>query len=193
MIRDGETPIVTVFTLPEHLSPDQMAGLTYALTTLKDNERKVIHLRFENHFSWRNVAAEFGRSEERVRQVCRRALRKLRYPSRLMYIQEGYQAVQEKEEKARNNSGGLDRPEQIRILKEFSVYDGGISVRAMNCLTRAGIPTLGEFVEAMDLKPEMVTQIRHLGRRTLLEIVRKIEEYGVDCSEFRAFCEFGTN
>jgi Lar family restriction alleviation protein len=51
------------------------------------------------------------------------------------------------------------------------------SVRAYNCLKRAGIDTLGEIA---DLTMDKLLQIRNLGQRAAEEIVDKLRAYGLN-------------
>ena len=70
-----------LLTLPEHLSSDQLEGLIHAITTLRDNEKKAIHLRFEEQRTLNDTVAEFGLTGSRIQQILAKALRKLQHPS----------------------------------------------------------------------------------------------------------------
>ena len=41
----------------------------------------------------------------------------------------------------------------------------------------------------MEEDPVSITQVRNLGRNSLREVVEKLEEYSVDCSEVRKICD----
>ena len=78
---------------------------------------------------------------------------------------------------------GMDCDEKIwrvllAALKEINVLDNKpleeleLSVKAYNCLKRAGIDTIGDLIRRT---PEDMMRVRSLGRRTLEEIIEKME------------------
>ena len=52
-------------------------------------------------------------------------------------------------------------------------------------MTRSGLHTLGDVAELIQKEPLQLANVRNLGRMSLLEVVEKLEEYGIDCSEAR--------
>ena len=50
------------------------------------------------------------------------------------------------------------------------------SVRAYNCLKRAGINTLGDLTEKTELE---MMKVRNLGKKSLKEVIDKIKEMGL--------------
>lgn len=63
------------------------------------------------------------------------------------------------------------------------VYDVAIeelelSVRAYNCLKRAGITKVGEVLERLERGEEEVLAIRNFGRKSLVELVDRLDEKG---------------
>lgn len=65
-------------------------------------------------------------------------------------------------------------------ILETPIEEVEFSVRAYNCLKRAGINTLHELVEKNE---EEVTKIRNLGKKSLQEVVEKVEELGISFKE----------
>ena len=59
---------------------------------------------------------------------------------------------------------------------ETSIDDLDFSVRAYNCLKRAGISTLGDLTEKSELE---MMKIRNLGKKSLKEVIDKIKEMGL--------------
>jgi len=59
---------------------------------------------------------------------------------------------------------------------ETSIDDLDFSVRAYNCLKRAGINTLGDLTEKSELE---MMKIRNLGKKSLKEVIDKIKEMGL--------------
>lgn len=56
----------------------------------------------------------------------------------------------------------------------------GFSVRTVNCLMSAGIETIEQLVERT---PKELLKIRNFGRKSLQEVQRKLEEYGLSLKE----------
>ena len=172
------------------LTEDQIAGLAFAMGTLKEKEKTVIRLRYEQHQTLKATGEPLGVSENRVRQVAALAVRKLTHPSRLCYFRDGYQGTLDAQERLREETRqALKSGDRLRILGAMHIYDAHLSVRSTNCLVRAGYKTLGDVVKAMEEDPVSITQVRNLGRNSLREVVEKLEEYSVDCSEVRKICD----
>lgn len=63
---------------------------------------------------------------------------------------------------------------------ETSIDDLDFSVRAYNCLKRAGINTLGDLTEKSELE---MMKIRNLGKKSLKEVIDKIKDMGLKFRE----------
>ncbi|MFA5602639.1 MAG: DNA-directed RNA polymerase subunit alpha [Bacilli bacterium] len=63
---------------------------------------------------------------------------------------------------------------------ELSVDDLDFSVRAYNCLKRAGINTLQDLTNLTELE---VMKIRNLGKKSLKEVLEKVQELGLELRE----------
>jgi DNA-directed RNA polymerase subunit alpha len=63
---------------------------------------------------------------------------------------------------------------------ELSVDDLDFSVRAYNCLKRAGINTLQDLTNMTELE---VMKIRNLGKKSLKEVLDKVKELGLELRE----------
>ncbi len=70
------------------------------------------------------------------------------------------------ERKSEESSRNLEKP----------IEDLDLSVRSYNCLKRAGIHTLGEFIEKTE---EDMMKVRNLGKKSLKEVKQKLEELGL--------------
>ncbi len=69
------------------------------------------------------------------------------------------------------------KQEDSKIKKlETSIDDLDFSVRAYNCLKRAGINTLGDLTEKTELE---MMKIRNLGKKSLKEVIEKIKDMGL--------------
>ena len=73
------------------------------------------------------------------------------------------------------------KQEDSKLKKlETSIDDLDFSVRAYNCLKRAGINTLGDLTEKSELE---MMKIRNLGKKSLKEVLDKIKELGLKFRE----------
>ncbi|MBP2651531.1 MAG: DNA-directed polymerase subunit alpha [Firmicutes bacterium] len=63
---------------------------------------------------------------------------------------------------------------------EMTIEDLELSVRSYNCLKRAGINTVAELVQKSE---DDMMKVRNLGRKSLDEVRKKIEELGLALSE----------
>ena len=69
------------------------------------------------------------------------------------------------------------KQEDSKIKKlETTIDDLDFSVRAYNCLKRAGINTLGDLTEKSELE---MMKIRNLGKKSLKEVIDKIKDMGL--------------
>ncbi len=71
------------------LNEDQLAGLSHALKIIPPREREMIWYRYEQQETLQTVGEHYGLSRERVRQVIAKGVRKLRHPSRTVFIRNG--------------------------------------------------------------------------------------------------------
>ena len=63
---------------------------------------------------------------------------------------------------------------------ETPIEEVEFSVRAYNCLKRAGIHTVQDLVNKKEVE---VTKIRNLGKKSLKEVLDKVEELGLTFKE----------
>ena len=85
-----------IFEKPEYtaLNDDQMAGLEHALTTIREREQEIIRLRYEEKKTLQEIGDKYELSRERVRQIIAKGVRKLRHPSRTVYVRDGFDKVE---------------------------------------------------------------------------------------------------
>jgi len=81
-----------------------------------------------------------------------------------------------------DNTGIMNAKKEDSKLKklETSIDDLEFSVRAYNCLKRAGINTLGDLTDKTELE---MMKIRNLGKKSLKEVIEKIKEMGLKFKE----------
>ena len=77
-----------------------------------------------------------------------------------------------------DTTGVMNAKQEDSKLKklETSIDDLDFSVRAYNCLKRAGVNTLGDLTEKTELE---MMKIRNLGKKSLKEVIEKIKDMGL--------------
>ena len=76
------------------LNDDQMVGLAYALKSILERERDMIRLRYEEQKTLQEIGDQYGITRERVRQIVAKGVRKLRHPSRMVFIRDGFEKME---------------------------------------------------------------------------------------------------
>lgn len=185
-------------------------GIDYVLSTLTEREQKVIQLRFVDGLSLKDTGKAFNVTQERIRQVEAKALRKLRHPFSVNIIKEGLTAVKAKEEAkgrlARATeelnveiekvcketkllqeimATGRPKAEAEAVIREHKNWNVDIenmdlSVRAYNCLKRAGFNKVCDLV---GMTREKFMKVRNLGRKSMEEVIEKLKLWGIEVSE----------
>lgn len=163
--------------------PD-IEDVTNTLLTLLPHERNVIEFRYRDGLTLKETGENLGVTNERIRQIELKALRKLRHKSRLnnlVYVQvkaSDYNALLNEVRKLRADVSRLmiemdtDPDFIIKKNKQVPIEDLNLSIRPYNCLLRAGINTIG------DILTHDLLRVRNLGRKSLREIVNAVESYG---------------
>lgn len=203
------------------LSDDQAAGLDYILNkTITERTREMILMRYKDGMTLEEIGKEYHLQKERIRQIVAKGIRCLRHPSRTKYILNGYsgeKARQESVDKRREYDMlcaqldaaieektrllGLENEELERLTRgEYvqnayghSILELDLSVRAHNCLVRAGLDTIGDVVGLISRNSDAVAvcgetpegvlfyslmKIRNMGKRSALEVIDKLKERG---------------
>ena len=72
----------------------------------------------------------------------------------------------------------MSEPEEDNLSKvmEMTIEDLDLSVRAYNCLKRAGINTVAELVQR---NQEDMMKVRNLGKKSLEEVEQKLQALGL--------------
>lgn len=157
----------------------------YEMDFLTERERKVISYRFFDQMTLDEVASEFGITKERIRQIEAKALRKIRgRKAKLMVYSKDdvyYNVKMALDEIKAVISGG----EVTLSTQSADIYTLDLSVRAYNCLRRAGIGTIQELIAFDKNQTEECKNgrynrtwigIRNMGRNTLKEVHDRVLE-----------------
>lgn len=184
----------TDLTLPEIFTKDIADGIQYALSTLEEEERELLLLRYREGAPQETAGDILGLDREQVRKLESKALKKLRLPSRWNYLQYGIAGCLKKKgndeyrrgfvlgyragyeigaEDARNGTAGSGAADEILDLP---IEDMQLSAHPYNCLYRMGYRRIRDVV---GLRKENIYVIRSLGEKSAREIAQAIQRYGI--------------
>ena len=75
----------------------------------------------------------------------------------------------------------VDKPnDETEQILEMSIDELELSVRSYNCLKRAGINTVAELINKT---PDDMMKVRNLGRKSLEEVLAKLDELGLELNQ----------
>lgn len=176
----------------KNLSKDQMAGLDFAISQLKENEQEVIRLRYEEGLSLRAVGEKVGLSSSRIGQIHAKALRKLSHPSRRAWYVEGYEAWngrREAEIERIKQSMSECAKGQAAGMLDKSCLVLGIGYGIFYRLREAGIETIGELQHAMR-NAHWHGGVNGIGYKSANILVGKMLEFSLVDDSYEAVKEY---
>jgi len=167
---------------------------------LTPRESEAMKMRFGlNEEGKKYVLREIGKkidglTQERARQICAKAIRRLRHPLNSRELRWLFRDALEADfTKTRNDLAEVSKA--VSCLKDFegvikdlrvksdldaNIGDLDLSPRAFNCLYNANIKTVRELSSWSEYR---VRGIRNLGERTLKEIKNKLAQFGLQLAE----------
>lgn len=182
------------------------------ISTLMDREQRVLEMRYQFGMTLDEIGKALHLTRERVRQIQKKAERKLRYRSISGGIRivdhEKYDALKQENNELKARLSGLEHnldvyrarlaeldvkvenPEEnsevkIEKLNAVKLEELDWSVRAYNCLKRAGFNTLGDLlyfdqnqgnIEA-PFRYQSWWHIRNFGKKSLIEVAKVVFNY----------------
>lgn len=159
----------------EYPRPADFDGsLEYVLHTLTERERRILGFRYKDSLTFEEIGKRECVTRERIRQICAKALRKLRHPDRLNFLKYGVRGViRRKTESARAVAlASLPKPD----ITDMTLEELELSVRSYNCLKRAGMNTLRDVAE---MTFDELCHARNLGKKSVDEICAVLTKYGI--------------
>lgn len=187
---------------PTELTPDVLAGIQYALTTLNEREQYVIAERYQKRRSLRSIGEDVGVIPERIRQIESHALRVLRHPRNMTLITKGVMGYIKKlndieyergyqkgfddgyEQGVKDAPNGVIKAGTSVTLSSLPIEALDISTRAFNALKRAGFNSIGDLVNLT--RSEMI-HIKNLGPKQRGEVAAGLRHYGLSHTNWDLF------
>lgn len=171
---------------PKIITDDILAGLNYALSTLSLLEQDFIKLRFQHEKSTDDICTELCLHPDVIEELEKRSIKKLRHPWVHKYIlygivgytlhksiaefYKGYQHGYDDAKDGKENISYMCKKPGLN-LETPSVEVLAISRRTLNCLTKAGITTIGD---CLMLRIEDIRAIKGLGAIGADEVARAL-------------------
>ena len=187
---------------PTELTPDVLAGIEYALSTLKERERYILVERYKGKRTLRSIGEDIGVKTERVRQIVNKAERNLRHPRNMAFITKGvigyikkvneieYERGYKKgyaegyEQGVKDAPNGVIRAGTSVTLSSLPIEALDLSIRAFNALKRAGYNSIGDIVP---LTHREMIHIKNLGPKQRGEVAKGLRHYGIADTDWDLF------
>lgn len=187
---------------PTELTEDVIAGIQYALSTLKERERFVIVERYREKRTLRSIGEDIGVKSERVRQIINKAERNLRHPRSMTFMTKGVLGYIRKvnaiefergfkkgydegyEQGMKDAPNGVVRAGMSVTLASLPIEVLDLSIRAYNALKRAGYNSIGDIVP---LTHREMIHIKNLGPKQRGEVAAGLHHYGLTNTDWNLF------
>lgn len=187
---------------PTELTEDIIAGIQYALSTLKERERFVIIERYREKRTHRSIGEDIGVKPERVRQIINKAERNLRHPRNMTFMTKGvigyikkvnaieYERGYKKgydegyEQGMKDAPNGVVRAGMSVTLASLPIEVLDLSIRAFNALKRTGYNSIGDIVP---LTHREMIHIKNLGPKQRGEVAAGLHHYGLTHTDWDLF------
>ncbi len=175
-----------VFNKPKIITDDVMTGVDYAVSTLKPEERNFIRCKFQKHLPMTQICDELRKSPDEIAKLEKTSILKLRHPWVYKYILHGIEGYalhksiteffhgywlgyQDAKKGARNKALYSFSPRNSKNCP--GIEQLGLNKKTYNCLTRAGIITIGDCLK---LREKDIKEIRGLGVKGADEVAKSI-------------------
>lgn len=188
----------------ENLNDEGEMALAMCVCHLTEREKKVLMCRYYEQKSLAETGKVFGVTQERIRQVEAKAIRKLRNPNDAggFILRHGVKAYIDKlvetrvrvalEKRAEELENaykkkmlelelGKEEAEKIDIgskILAMTIEELDLSVRAYNCVKRSMCDTVEDLIRRFPTYEDAMN-IRNLGRKSLEEISDRLKSLGI--------------
>lgn len=160
----------------DFINEDNKQGLQYVLKHLSDREQQILEDRFIYQMTLEAIGKRHDVTKTRIREILAKALRKLIHPTRRKYILKGFEVYKKElkvaaEERQRSKEQHRQYMERMGYIQGCDICELSLSVRAYNCLKRAGYNTIEQVAE---LTEQELLSIRNMGKKAANEVWEKI-------------------
>lgn len=186
----GHNPLA----LPSSLTKDVLAGLQYALLTLKEDSQLLVQLCFQQKLSVEEATAILSLPVQQIKALEADTLQKLRIPSRWGYIQYGLTRYMKQKAASAHSKGfregyregyrkgmedgrgGVEPPCPSEALLSLPLECISLSPRVQRILLRADFRTIGDIT---GLDEYQILSLPGLGAKGADEVARGLRHNGI--------------
>lgn len=170
-------------------------ALLESMKSLTDREQKILEMRFRHYMTLEQCGKVYGVTHDRIRQIEAKAIRKLRHPSHYKHwkmdvMNTAWEIAKERDalklEVLRLSKLVPDVPTipvDDVLYTSVPIDNMELSVRAYNCLKRAGFDTVEDL---RGVTVDRLMRVRNLGRKSMEEVIAKLKDWGIEVSDMPA-------
>ena len=188
---------------PTELTPDVLAGIEYALSTLNEREQLALCRRYKEQKTLREIGEEIGVKQERSRQIETAALRKLRSRRNMSFMTKGVDGYIKERCKIEYERGyqvgysagyqqgvdeapqGISKAGMSVTIVSLPIEALDLSVRSYNALRKAGYVTIGDL---LNVDEKGIIHIKNLGTKQRQEVAVSLYRYGISQTAWDIYC-----
>lgn len=166
-------------------------GFYITLLEFDAREKEILELRYKYKKTFEQIAEMFNVTRERIRQIERKAIRKLKHKEYNFIgisLVDHAKAIREYDSRIDELYRFIstakicvtqEEADKVKVKDSLitPIEEMDFSVRAYNCLKRAGIHTLSDLSKKTTGD---ILKIRNLGRKSVEEIITKAKKYGIN-------------
>lgn len=143
------------------ITQDQKDGYYHVLGMLSEFEQKILVDRYQNRLTYKNLAATHQVSEYRVEDTLRRAIRKLRRPDKVHFVQKGLFRMAKIQEERQAIHQLFDQKRDLETIIPLSSLEN-VGARTYTILKNLGFHTLNEVKAFVDANEDWYQKIEGL-------------------------------
>lgn len=188
---------------PTELTPDVLAGIEYALSTLNEREQLALCRRYKEQKTLREIGEEIGVKQERSRQIETAALRKLRSRRNMSFMTKGVDGYIKERCKIEYERGyqvgysagyqqgvdeapqGISKAGMSVTIVSLPIEALDLSVRSYNALRKAGYVTIGDLLKVDEKE---IIHIKNLDTKQRQEVAVSLYRYGISQTAWDIYC-----
>lgn len=164
-------------------------ALLESLKTLTDREQKILEMRFRHYMTLEQCGKVYGVTCNRIRQIEAKAIRKLRHPRNYKHwkmdvLDTAWEIAKERDALKLKVLRLSKLVPDVSTIPVDDILDTDVpidnmelSVRAYNCLKRAGFDTI-ESLRGVTV--DRLMRVHNLGRKSMKEVINKLAEWGIE-------------
>ena len=164
----------------DDISSEVLAGLNYVLSTMKERDRTILNLRYQERKTYKQIGEALGVSLERIRSLDAKLVWSLCKPPYRGYIKYGKEAYETMV--AERKEAELKAYNEDKLQRRLEDLD--LSVRTFNCIKKVGADVVKDFAF---LTEEQILGIRNLGRKSIIETANTLVALGIHGTAWEKF------